>query len=214
MDLNDLPESLREFAVLMIIIIGLLTFDFFYANPTYLYVILGVAVLGFGIYFYMTKIKPTMISESSHKETFDSLNDNNGDKNKSADKFVIDLKNKLKSFRPISSKNYNESALEAQLYQYLLQAFPNRTIAYQSSAKSGRVDLVIDKKWAIELKLASSKKQLETAFLQFIKYAEEFDYLFVLVHDVNKKLQKSDVKTLIKECKKSGRYNVDFIIVH
>ena len=209
MNLDDLPESLREFAVLMIIIIALLAFDFFYSNPYAIWLVIGVTVVGAGVYFYFKHVKSDIGIGSYSAEPETPLNSN-----ESQNEFVHALKNKLKSFRPVVTRNYNESVFEGQLYQYLGQAFPKSNVAYQSNAKSGRVDIVVDKKWAIELKLASSKKQLETSFLQFLKYAEEFECLFVVVHDVNKKLQKSSVNDLLKECRKSGRSNIDFIILH
>ncbi|MBT4722209.1 hypothetical protein HOB30_00440 [Candidatus Falkowbacteria bacterium] len=216
MDFDDLPETLREFGSIAIIILALLTFDFFNTNPNYFWIVLAVVIIGSGIYFYYKNIQPYRNRKTTKINKKDKSNTLTSERigKRITNEFVNELRILLSAFRPVPQKKYNESAFEAQLYQTLNQAYKTRNIAYQSSAKSGRVDLVIDNRWAIELKLASSKKQLDIAFRQFLKYAEEFEYLFVLVHDTNKKLQKSDITGLSNDFKKIGLTNIEFIIVN
>jgi len=240
MDWDDIPKDIQPILSLVAIIIILFMLEGFiqvtnFIKINYMYVIgiVGIAVVvGTFIKIYpilsTSKIdekKIENIIKSNDVITSDSNNvdtkviKNNSKKTKKRDsnyEYLNKLRKSLKDFKPIETKkgSYNESVLEAQLFQQLSVQFGKENVKFQAPSKSGRVDLLINNKYAIELKLASSKKQLESAFLQFLNYAKEYENLFVLIHDINKKLQNNDVKKFKKQFYEIGQNNIEFIITY
>jgi len=125
------------------------------------------------------------------------------------------IRSLLDSFKPVTNvRNFNESTLEGQLVQYLQVYYGAERIRYQHTTSEGRVDIVIDGRYGIELKLSSSKKQLETAYYQFYKYAGVLDYLFVVIYDKERRLQESELTRIREDLAHNNRANVSFILTH
>jgi len=91
----------------------------------------------------------------------------------------IKIKKELVGFKPIIRKKTKERDIEAQLVQRLQVKFGEDKINYQERARSGRIDIVVDDDYAIELKLLTSPSQLTPLLGQALNYASEYKKLFI-----------------------------------
>ncbi|TFH16739.1 hypothetical protein E4H04_06160 [Candidatus Bathyarchaeota archaeon] len=109
---------------------------------------------------------------------------------------ITKLRSHLKKFKPIMSRSFRESNLEAQMVQSLRMTFGDDKVNYQERARGGRVDIVVDGKYAIELKVITSPSQLTSMVGQVINYSREYQTVFVWLHDRNSQLKNKDIKNL------------------
>ena len=98
------------------------------------------------------------------------------------------------------------------MVQNLSAIFGNDKVNYQECARSGRMDIVVDGKYAIELKVISAPSQLKRLMGQVISYSEEYEKLFVWLFDQKNQLKTTDVNDFKRLMKKSNVKNMELII--
>jgi len=113
------------------------------------------------------------------------------------DSILEDIENE---FEPEECRN--EEDFEKQLVQYLKYKLPNR-VKRQVTTRKGTIDLVIDNKYAIELKIADNKSKLRDLKGQIHDYLKVFDKLAVIILDVGK-LRRSEIKEYVDDYQELG----------
>ncbi len=98
------------------------------------------------------------------------------------------------------------------MVQNLSAVFGRDKVNYQERARSGRMDIVVDGKYAIELKVISTPSQLKRLMGQVISYSEEYEKLFVWLFDQRNQLKTSDVNDFKRLMKKSNVKNMELIV--
>lgn len=133
---------------------------------------------------------------------------------KKTTKTITRLRSHLKDFKPIVRKKsqFKERDLEVQMVQSLQAAFGTNKVNYQERARSGRVDIVVDSKYAIELKVVTSPTQLTGMVGQVMGYSEEFDRVFVWIYDRRSQLKSKDVNDFKKKMKRASVDNLEVLV--
>ncbi len=103
-------------------------------------------------------------------------------------------------FEPEESRD--EKELEKQLTQILKLLLPNK-IDRQSNTAKGRVDIVIDGKYGLELKIANSSSILRALKGQVHDYKKVLDEVAIILLDVNK-LPSSEIREFVQDCTEFG----------
>jgi len=121
------------------------------------------------------------------------------------------LRSHLKQFKPMVTrkKALKERQLEAQMVQSLRPIFGPDKVNYQERARSGRVDIVVDDKYAIELKVITSPSQLTSMVGQVMKYSQEYDKVFLWMYDIRSQLKTKDVNDFKKMMKQASVDNLE-----
>ncbi len=116
---------------------------------------------------------------------------------------VTKIRKELKNFKPLGvrSKSFNERNLEVQLVQRLRYAFGEGKVNYQEGGRSGRVDIVVDGKYAIELKVGASRSELNRLQGQLTGYSEEYRMVFGYIYDQKSQLKTTDLNDLKRRLK-------------
>ena len=98
-----------------------------------------------------------------------------------------------KNFEP--EKVFDEKELQNLLRSFLQQAFPNSKVEREVQLKDVRdsVDLLIDKKYAIEVKIPDNRIALRNAYAQLKEYQEEFPSIIVFILDNEDKNLSEDI---------------------
>ena len=81
----------------------------------------------------------------------------------------------------------NEREFETAVYTHLKAKFPNYDIQWQYGTKEGRaIDIVVNHKIAIELKIAENRGNLDDGFSKIVWYKEKggFNQLAIVILDV------------------------------
>lgn len=91
----------------------------------------------------------------------------------------------------------DENDFEKQLTQFLKIKYPDR-IRRQVETPKGKIDLVIDDKYAIELKIADGKGKLRDLVGQAHSYKKIFNNVAVILLDVGK-MSRSEIKEYIDD---------------
>ena len=125
---------------------------------------------------------------------------------------VSTLRKQLKSFNPIVRRTTKERNVEAQMVQRLRAILGDEKVNYQERSRSGRIDVVVDNDYAIELKLMASPSQLTPLLGQAIVYSKDYKKLFVWIYDVKNSLKRADIKRFEKNLKDSKATNVEVIV--
>ena len=122
-----------------------------------------------------------------------------------------------KGFEP--EKVYDEKELQNLLRSFLQQAFPKTTVEREVSLKQVRdsIDILVDKKYAIEVKIPNSRTELRNLSAQLEEYQEEYPNIiaFILNNDekdlsedieyyTNKFKSKLGIESVVKIGKKRG----------
>ena len=104
-----------------------------------------------------------------------------------------------KNFEP--EKVFDEKELQNLLRSFLQQAFPNSKVEREVQLKDVRdsVDLLIDKKYAIEVKIPENRIALRNAYAQLKEYQEEFPSIIVFILDNEDKNLTDDIITYTKK---------------
>ena len=104
---------------------------------------------------------------------------------------ITKLRTHLNQFKPMVTrkKALKERELEAQMVQSLRAIFGLDNVNYQERARGGRVDIVVDNKYAIELKVITSPSQLTNMVGQVWKYSKEYDKVFLWMYDIKSQLK-------------------------
>jgi hypothetical protein len=132
---------------------------------------------------------------------------------KKTSRTLTKLRSHLKQFKPIVArkKALKERQLEAQMVQSLSAIFNPSKVNYQERARSGRVDIVVDDKYAIELKVVTSPSQLTAMVGQVMKYSQEYDKVFLWMYDIRSQLKTKDVNDFKKMMKQATVNNLEII---
>ena len=113
------------------------------------------------------------------------------------DSILEDIENE---FEPEECRN--EEDFEKQLVQYLKYKLPN-SVKRQVTTRKGTIDLVIDNKYAIELKIADNRSKLRDTKGQIHDYLKVFNELAVIILDVGK-LRRSEIKEYVDDYQELG----------
>ena len=126
---------------------------------------------------------------------------------------ISKLRSHLKQFKPMVSrkKALKERQLEAQMVQSLRPIFGPDKVNYQERARGGRVDIVVDDKYAIELKVINSPSQLTSMVGQVMKYSREYDKVFLWMYDIKSQLKTKDVNEFKNMMKQASVDNLEII---
>lgn len=102
--------------------------------------------------------------------------------------YIIEL---LKEFRPETVTN--EEDLEKQLYQFLRAKLGDRVTRQYQLDKAGnqRIDIAIDGKIGIEIKIAESSSRLQRLVGQVLDYRDYLDQIIALILDIGAKVDLS-----------------------
>jgi len=79
----------------------------------------------------------------------------------------------------------DESEFRKQLVIFLRTKLPNK-IEEEYKTSKGRLDILIDKKYVLELKYADNKGTLEKGIAEIKRYGKQFDNIAFIILDVNK----------------------------
>lgn len=109
---------------------------------------------------------------------------------------VDSIKAKIEEFEPLSIEN--EKDLEKQLYQWLRGDFD---VDDQYSTQKGSIDLVVDGKIGIEIKIAETRNILRTLSGQIEDYKNYFKDIIVVLYDMGKL---PDIKDYTDKYKEKG----------
>jgi len=93
----------------------------------------------------------------------------------------------------------DEDDFEKQLIQFLKTKYPNR-VKRQVDTRKGKIDIVIDNRCAIELKIADGKGKLRNLLGQVHSYKKVYEEVAVILLDVGK-LSKSVIREYIDDYK-------------
>ena len=96
--------------------------------------------------------------------------------------------------QPVTS----EEDFEKQLYQYLVAKLGRGKVKRQVSIESGQIDLVIDNRIGIEVKLAKRREDLRTLLGQIIDYKDYFDKIVALILDLGHNIDLESYKSKLK----------------
>ncbi len=122
-----------------------------------------------------------------------------------------------KGFEP--EKVYDEKELQNLLRSFLQQAFPKAKIEREVSLKRFRdsIDILVDGKYAIEVKIPNSRTELRNLTAQLEEYQEEYPHIMALILNneekdltdeikfyVDRYKSKLDIETVVKIGKKRG----------
>jgi len=99
-------------------------------------------------------------------------------------------------FKPEPSSD--EKELQGNLKMWLGAKYPGKKIEREVESRAGKVDIVIDGKYAIELKLARNSQTLRNLYAQLVEYQEVYPQIAVLLLNI---IEKSNIE-LIKEYSK------------
>ena len=86
-----------------------------------------------------------------------------------------------------------EDKLQSQLTVFLKAKFPDKNIEREVVLQSrDRVDIVIDDRFALELKVPTKRTNLRNLTAQIEEYLEEYDFLGVVIADTTEELEKEE----------------------
>ena len=122
------------------------------------------------------------------------------DGNKSSDYMMDSIILKLeKNFEP--EKVIDEKELQNLLRSFLQQVFPNAIVEREVQLKDVRdsVDILVDKKYAIEVKIPANRIALRNAYAQLKEYQEEFPSIIVFILDNEDKNLSEDIVKYTKK---------------
>lgn len=105
-----------------------------------------------------------------------------------------------KSFEPEDVRDEND--FEKQLTQFLKIKYPDR-IKRQVGTPKGKIDIVIDNMYAIELKIAESEGKLRNLVGQISDYKKVYSEVAVILLDVGK-MSRSGIKEYIGDYENLG----------
>ena len=125
-----------------------------------------------------------------------------GKEEESEDEFELVLKS-LEGFNPENVRD--EKDLENMLKTWLRARLDGYDIGVQYKTEKGNLDIIINKKYGIELKLIERKKELENLFGQIHKYLKELgkNNLAVILL-ISKYISQKDVSEWTKEYENLG----------
>ena len=109
--------------------------------------------------------------------------------------FDLILESIKKEFEPEDVRDEND--FEKQLTQFFKIKYPNRA-RRQIDTRKGKIDIVIDNRYAIELKIADSKGKLRDLVGQVYSYKKIYNDVAVVLLDVGR-MSHSEIKEYIND---------------
>lgn len=117
----------------------------------------------------------------------------------------------LKKFTPLPKKNMSERDIQDQLISKLTMVIPEDKMNWEQRGKSGRADIVVNDKIAIELKLINSPQQLVPLKAQLDEYNKEYKgKIFCYLYDEKRSIKPQIFKVFENDLK---RYGIDAEII-
>ena len=169
-------------------------------------------------YEYIMKHDEDDKDEEDNDEEDNDEDEEDEEESKKSDYMMDSIILKLeKGFEP--EKVYDEKELQNLLRSFLQQAFPKTTVEREVSLKQVRdsIDILVDKKYAIEVKIPNSRTELRNLSAQLEEYQEEYPNIiaFILNNDekdlsedieyyTNKFKSKLGIESVVKIGKKRG----------
>ena len=115
------------------------------------------------------------------------------DENEDKEEFSTILSIIQSDFEPIEVYVGEEDNLQAQLTVFLRAKFPDKKIDREVVLQNGdRVDIVIDDRFALELKVPKDRIYLRNLSAQIEEYLEEYDFLGIVIADVTEELEEKE----------------------
>lgn len=108
------------------------------------------------------------------------------------------IERELKKFRPIG-RIKSERELEIALAGSLSRAFGAENVQRQVRMRYGKVDMVIQHEYAIELKMPSSFSEIIRSEGPIRRYADNFKKVYFFIYDVRKVLSPTEKKELQRD---------------
>ena len=109
-----------------------------------------------------------------------------------------------------AEKIWTEQHLEDQLKIFLQAKFDKMKIERQQPAPSGgRVDILIEGKYVLELKVPRSRDDLRNLSAQLEEYKEDFPYVCAVIADTQN-VDEGEIKTYVDRYK--SKYNVPSVV--
>jgi len=117
----------------------------------------------------------------------------------------------LKIFTPIHKRDMKERDIQDQLISKLTVLIPPDKVNWEQRGKSGRADIVVNDKIAIELKLINSPQQLVPLKAQLDEYNKEYKKIFCYMYDERRSIKPQNFKEFEKDLKRYG-INAEIIL--
>ena len=117
----------------------------------------------------------------------------------------------LKIFTPIHKRDMKERDIQDQLISKLTVLIPPDKVNWEQRGKSGRADIVVNDKIAIELKLINSPQQLIPLKSQLDEYNKEYKEIFCYMYDERRSIKPQNFKEFEKDLKRYG-INAEIIL--
>ena len=111
-----------------------------------------------------------------------------------------------------------EDKLQSQLTVFLKAKFPDKKIEREVVLQSrDRADIVIDDRFALELKVPRERTALRNLTAQIEEYLEEFDFLGVVIADITQELEDEDEDPMTKNINEyverfKSKYDVQTVV--
>ena len=141
------------------------------------------------------------------------------DKNENKKEFSTILSIIQSDFEPERITDQDmEDKLQSQLTVFLKAKFPDKKIDREVVLQNGdRVDIVIDDKFALELKVPTQRTALRNLTAQIEEYLEEFDFLGVVIADITQELEEEDEDPMTKNINEyverfKSKYDVQTVV--
>ncbi len=112
-----------------------------------------------------------------------------------------------------------EDKLQAQLSIFLKAKFPDKKIDREVVLQNGdRVDIVIDDRFVLELKVPTDRIYLRNLTAQLEEYLEEYDFLGVVIADVTEELEEKEKDSMTQNINEyvdrfKSKYGVQSVVL-
>jgi len=152
-------------------------------------------------YLYVTGYAEDDDEKDDDEKDDDEKDDDEKDHGNESSDYMMDsiILNLEKNFEP--EKVFDEKELQNLLRSFLQQAFPNAKVEREVQLKDVRdsVDILVDNKYAIEVKIPDNRLALRNAYAQLKEYQEEFPSIIVFILDNEDKNLTDDIITYTKK---------------
>jgi hypothetical protein len=153
-------------------------------------------------------------NDDEDEENDDEDEEQTHDSNYMMDSIILKLE---KGFEP--EKVYDEKELQNLIRQFLQTTFPKSKVEREADFKGNRdsVDILVDNKYAIEVKIPNNRTELRNLSAQLEEYQEEYPNIIAFILDneelnlsneineyVKKYKSKLGIETVVKIGKKRG----------
>jgi len=97
----------------------------------------------------------------------------------------------------------DEDHLQAQILQFLKAKFPNSNVQREQPLKNNRstVDIIVDGKYAIEVKVPKNRTALRNLSAQLEEYKEEYPEICAVILDDKKRQLTNEIKSYVDKYK-------------